>query len=165
MLFVFISVLSTLFTKSFGVLIPFLMKSHLFFMFFSFCRCCFTRERTSSFGLFGTNSSCVYMDANKKTKTKKKPQKEVKKRNKRSGCICSDFVFIETKNTDTEQSGQRIKSLFFILYIWKWRLQYVALLCCTNQMCLCHFSNLIYFTVLFLFHASPLKFKGCTQSK
>lgn len=32
-------------------------------------------------------------------------------------------------------------------------------------MCLWHFSNLIYFTVLFLFHASPLKFKGCTQSK
>ena len=78
-------------------------------------------------------------------------EKKLKKKNKRS-CICSDFVlFIKTKNTDAERSGQRIKSLFFILYIWKSRFQYVALLCCTNQMCLWHFSNLIYFTVSFCF--------------
>lgn len=88
---------------------------------------------------------------------RKKTQKEAKseKKNKKKKWLylfrfCS-FYQDEKKNTDTEQSGQRIKSLFFILYIWKSRFQYVALLCCTNQMCLWHFSNLIYFTVFFVF--------------
>lgn len=63
------------------------------------------------------------------------------------------FVSVETKNRDTEQSGRRIKSLFFILYIGV--SSYVVLLCCTNV--LVPFFNLIYFMVLF--HASPLKFQ------
>lgn len=61
------------------------------------------------------------------------------------------YHFIIIKRKDTETSGQRIKSLFFILYIWKLGHQYVALLCCTNQIVLvAKFFNLIYFTV-FLF--------------
>lgn len=83
---------------------------------------------------------------------RKKETKKRQKRTKRSGCIRS-----RQKNTDTDQSGQRIKSLFFILYIWKPRLQYVALLCCTNEMCLWHFSNLIYFTEVFFVPCFTIK--------
>lgn len=132
---------------------PLLWWSHtcsVFIFIFSMCSYCFRREWTLFFWTFWDKlivHPCVHGRI-QNVSAEKKPQKEAKK--KKSGYICSDFVlFIKTKNTDTEQSGQRIKSLFFILYIWKSRFQYVALLCCTNQMCLWHFSNLIYFTVLF----------------
>lgn len=63
----------------------------------------------------------VYMDTNK-TSVQKKTQKEAKnKKQTKRGCYLFKFCLYwnEKKNTDTEQSGQRIKSLFFILYIWK----------------------------------------------
>lgn len=70
-------------------------------------------------------------------------------------------LILETEKMNTERSGQRIKNLFFILYIWK--SAYSMLHCFVVQMkCACGIFYLIYFTV-FLFSVSPLKFKGCTQ--
>lgn len=142
-LYVFMSVLSTCSPKAMRV-DPFLLDSS------GQARCLFC-------GFMDT-----YVNVIKKSLTKKQ---KLKKKEEKKWFSMSRFCFYrDEKNTDNEQwSGQRIKSLFFILYICKSRFQYLALLCCTNQMCLWHFSNLIYFTVCCWFSASPLKFKGCTQ--
>lgn len=115
-----------LFTKSFGVFVAFLMKLHVF-TFWIFFVVMMVSWRRAELPLVlldcGTTSELVLCTW---TQTKRQCRKKLKKKQKIKNkqnvvVICSNFVYIEMKkkNTDTEQSGQRIKSLFFILYIWK----------------------------------------------
>lgn len=95
----------------------------------------------------------VYMDTNK-TSVQKKTQKEAKnKKQTKRGCYLFKFCLYwneKKKYWHWTKWTKNKKSIFYSVYM-EIRFQYVALLCCTNQMCLWHFSNLIYFIVFFVF--------------
>lgn len=111
---VYISIVD-LFTKSFGVSVPFFDEVHVFlFLFPLFVVLLDSLGQTHS-------PSRVYMDALRNVSAEKKKRRKKLEKNKR---IKKVVVFVQIffflsrqKNTDTERSGQRIKSLFFILYI------------------------------------------------
>lgn len=96
---------------------------------------------------------------------KKNTNSEKKKKSiKRKMFLFVFCLFIVIKNNwHWNKWTKNKKNIFFILYIWKSRYQYVALFCCTNQKCACgNFffkSNLLYSILSF---ASPLKLKCCT---
>lgn len=91
--YVFISVLSTCHQKLIRVSVPFWWSHAALLLFVLF----YKMEGPSSSS--GTQTKCQCGE--------------------KKGKKVSFSLFIETENTDTERSGQRIKSLFFILYIWK----------------------------------------------
>lgn len=119
-----------LFTKMFGVLVPFLMKSHvLCFLFLFFFLCFFVvivlEEWTLFFWTFVTNSQsalCVHgheQNVSAEKKASKRSKKLKKKKNKRSGCVCSDLVlFIKTKKYwHWTKWTKNKKSIFYSVYM------------------------------------------------
>lgn len=146
-----------LFTKSFGVFVAFLMKLHVF-TFWIFFVVMMVSWRRAELPLVlldcGTTSELVLCTW---TQTKRQCRKKLKKKQKIKNkqnvvVICSNFVYIEMKKKYWHWTKwtKNKKSIFYSVYM-EIRFQYVALLCCTNQMCLWHFSNLIYFIVFFVF--------------
>lgn len=114
-LYVFISVLSTCSPKVLEYRSPFLMKSTCFCFYFLFLLFFWTLQDKLI-----VHPVCTWMHYEMSVQKKKKRRKKLEK-NKR---IKKVVVFVQIlfflsrqKNTDTERSGQRIKSLFFILYI------------------------------------------------
>lgn len=109
----FVSVLSTLFTKTFGVLMA-VRWSHAWFFCFG-VSCWKESGPSSSSGLLGTSLSRVFMDVFKKLVQKKKRNKKETKKTKRSGCICSRQK--KKKYWHWSKWTKNKKSIFYSVYM------------------------------------------------